>query len=207
MKEDRQTRENLLKSAKKEFIEKGYNASSLRSICKNAGVTTGALYFFFQDKEDLFSTIIAEPLQHLYELISKHYVEEMEKIKSGDTHDSGLLLINEDMHMDLVIEVVDYLFQYKDEFNLLLTKAQGTKYENGLDEIIEITNAHTQKMADQICENMGREKIEPFTIHWIAHLQIDVFVQVLLHGISKKEAENHLRTAISFLVRGWQGMF
>lgn len=207
MKEDRQTRENLLKSAKKEFLEKGYNASSLRSICKNAGVTTGALYFFFQDKEDLFSAIVAEPLHHLYELIHKHYVEELEKIEKGDTHDRDLLLINEDIHMNLVMEIVDYLFQYKDEFNLLLSKAQGTKYENGLDEIIEMANVQTQIMADQICENMERKKIEPFTIHWIAHLQIDVFVQVLLHGISKKEAENHLRTAINFLVKGWQGMF
>ena len=50
MKDEKETREKLLASARQEFLEKGYTQASLRSICKNAGVTTGALYFFFQDK-------------------------------------------------------------------------------------------------------------------------------------------------------------
>ena len=49
MKDEKETREKLLASARQEFLEKGYTQASLRSICKNAGVTTGALYFFFQD--------------------------------------------------------------------------------------------------------------------------------------------------------------
>ena len=40
--------------AKEEFMEKGYNKASLRSICSKAGITTGALYFFFENKEDLY---------------------------------------------------------------------------------------------------------------------------------------------------------
>lgn len=43
---DRETKEKLLASAKAEFMEKGYAKASLRKICANAGVTTGALYFF-----------------------------------------------------------------------------------------------------------------------------------------------------------------
>ena len=62
MKNDKETRQKLLVSAKKEFMEKGYVKASLRNICKNAGVTTGALYFFFKDKEDLFGNLIREPL-------------------------------------------------------------------------------------------------------------------------------------------------
>ena len=37
-----ETRQLLLQCAKKEFMEKGYSKASLRSICKEAGVTTGA---------------------------------------------------------------------------------------------------------------------------------------------------------------------
>lgn len=55
MKDEKETKSKLLASAKAEFLEKGYINASLRSICKNAGVTTGALYFFFRDKEDLQS--------------------------------------------------------------------------------------------------------------------------------------------------------
>ena len=48
-------REVLIEAAKKEFLEKGYNKASLRTICSKAGVTTGALYFFFENKAELFA--------------------------------------------------------------------------------------------------------------------------------------------------------
>ena len=53
--ENKETRQHLLECAKREFLEKGYMKASLRNICKEAGVTTGALYFFFKDKEDLLA--------------------------------------------------------------------------------------------------------------------------------------------------------
>ena len=37
---DKETREKLIDSARKEFMEKGYNKASLRKICADAGVTT-----------------------------------------------------------------------------------------------------------------------------------------------------------------------
>ena len=56
------TKENLLNVARKEFLEKGYQGASLRTICQKANVTTGALYFFFANKEDLFSQVIGDVL-------------------------------------------------------------------------------------------------------------------------------------------------
>ncbi|MCD8028640.1 MAG: TetR/AcrR family transcriptional regulator [Erysipelotrichaceae bacterium] len=38
------TYKKILESAKEEFYEKGYQKASLRQICSNADVTTGALY-------------------------------------------------------------------------------------------------------------------------------------------------------------------
>ena len=57
VKDEKETKRRLLESAKKEFLEKGYLQASLRNICKNAGVTTGALYFFFEGKEALFAEL------------------------------------------------------------------------------------------------------------------------------------------------------
>ena len=44
-KENKETRKHLLECAGREFLEKGYMKASLRNICKEAGVTTGALSF------------------------------------------------------------------------------------------------------------------------------------------------------------------
>ena len=54
---DSETKERLLACAKKEFAAKGYAKASLRAICREAGVTTGALYFFFQDKDDWLKSL------------------------------------------------------------------------------------------------------------------------------------------------------
>ncbi len=77
MAEDKETREKLLDSAKQEFLEKGYMKASLRTICRNAGVTTGALYFFFEDKEDLLKQLVEEPLKGLISRVESHFLEEM----------------------------------------------------------------------------------------------------------------------------------
>ena len=66
---DSETKERLLACAKKEFVEKGYAKASLRAICREAGVTTGALYFFFQDKDDLFCSLVSHVLIRVRELI------------------------------------------------------------------------------------------------------------------------------------------
>lgn len=53
-----ETRAALVAAARDEFCELGYEKASLRSICANADVTTGALYFFFHSKEELFSEVL-----------------------------------------------------------------------------------------------------------------------------------------------------
>ena len=81
---DNETRQKLIDSAKKEFFENGFAKASLRKICTNAGVTTGALYFFFKNKDDLFSAIVAPPLLKLKEMLIKHNREDEEYMGSPD---------------------------------------------------------------------------------------------------------------------------
>ena len=82
MKKSQETKNNLLASAKTEFFEKGYMQASLRNICKNAGVTTGAMYFFFEDKEDLFAGCFEMLDRELFSNVMRNipviYMENME---------------------------------------------------------------------------------------------------------------------------------
>lgn len=54
----KQTEQKLIRFGKEEFLKKGYAKASLREICKAAGVTTGAFYFSFENKEALLSAIL-----------------------------------------------------------------------------------------------------------------------------------------------------
>lgn len=46
MGQEANTREKILETGKREFLSKGFPAASLRNIVKEAGVTTGAFYWF-----------------------------------------------------------------------------------------------------------------------------------------------------------------
>ena len=132
MENEKETKKKLLQCAMKEFSEKGYMKASIRNICKEAGVTTGALYFFFKDKEDLFGNLVAETLLGLNKIIDGHFMEEATATKALADSDSEISIAalaeaqGFDDDMAIAREVIRYLFKHKDVIGLLLTKAQGS---------------------------------------------------------------------------------
>jgi AcrR family transcriptional regulator len=62
-----QTRERLLKAAKRIFIERGYEAATIRGIAHAADLSTGAVFASFSDKADLFNEVIIAEYEGLVE--------------------------------------------------------------------------------------------------------------------------------------------
>ena len=86
MKEYRQeSRTKLLNCAKEEFLAMGFEKASLRRICQKAGVTTGAVYFFFRNKEDLFCQIVSDTAKELSALGTHCWSEDFTYRKQGRT--------------------------------------------------------------------------------------------------------------------------
>ncbi|MFP4624007.1 MAG: TetR/AcrR family transcriptional regulator [Gemmatimonadota bacterium] len=57
--------ETLLGAAADEFAAHGYAGASLNRIVEAAGISKGALYYYFDDKEDLFVSVVEETLERL----------------------------------------------------------------------------------------------------------------------------------------------
>ena len=55
----------------KEFADKGFTGGSLDRIAAAAGVSKGALYRYFQDKEDFFTYLVDESTKSLGEYVEK----------------------------------------------------------------------------------------------------------------------------------------
>jgi len=51
-------KEQLLASAKKLFVKKGYRGTTTEEIARKAGLTKGAFYFYFKKKEDILLELI-----------------------------------------------------------------------------------------------------------------------------------------------------
>lgn len=51
------THKRILECGKAQFLENGYEGTSLRELCKTVGITTGSFYRHFTDKGALFSAL------------------------------------------------------------------------------------------------------------------------------------------------------
>lgn len=61
--------ELLLEIAQQEFIEHGYEQASINRIIAQAGISKGAMYYYFEGKEDLFITLINHHVERNWEAI------------------------------------------------------------------------------------------------------------------------------------------
>lgn len=201
MVKDKETRKKLLDSAKQEFLEKGYMKASLRTICKNAGVTTGALYFFFQDKEDLLKQLVEEPLKGLISKVESHFLDEMNM-------GSAVISVHDDSSdIKASKEIVHFMYQNYDIFQILLTKSQGSAYEDIVSRFADGIEEHYNRLAEQMTGKFGIRKPDQYMIHWLSHIQIDAFIHLLTHEPDEEKAVRHMEEIVVYLVSGWNGLF
>lgn len=202
--EDRETKERLLESAKAEFAEKGYMKASLRKICAGAGVTTGALYFFFKDKEDLFTAIVGQPFDGLKEIMLQHFDDERELLTSSD-----MLMLKEhidDGHDEIAAALIHHLYSNYDAFTLLLTKSQGSKFEGCVDEVVEMTETVYCAMAENMAKMLPNARVNTYMRHWLTHMIIDAFIHLFTHERDEQKALSNMRKIMNFLIKGWAEM-
>lgn len=64
MRDKKSSKERIMESATKLFAQKGFDAVSIREICKDAGVNLCLISYYFGSKQELYNTII-------YDLIEK----------------------------------------------------------------------------------------------------------------------------------------
>ncbi|HJM50254.1 MAG TPA: TetR/AcrR family transcriptional regulator [Alphaproteobacteria bacterium] len=53
-------RDEILEAAREVFAERGYQKASMREIARRAGITQAALYYHFENKEDLLIIILEQ---------------------------------------------------------------------------------------------------------------------------------------------------
>lgn len=66
-KKGQKTREDLLRAARKVIETDGYVALRMQDVANKAGVSLGALYRYFENKDDLFLSLIGDIHKELYE--------------------------------------------------------------------------------------------------------------------------------------------
>ena len=121
---DDNARERLLRAGAAEFLARGFPKARLMDIVRSAGVTTGPLYWHFQDKEGLFGALVADAYDAviaLQDAFLAYYRTLDDANKWREAIYGGRSFVG-----DLAV----LLFDHRDEFRLLVdNRAVGTRWD------------------------------------------------------------------------------
>jgi AcrR family transcriptional regulator len=74
---DDDERAEILREAGETFAENGYGEASLNAIIERAGISKGSLYYYFENKEDLFVTVVERATDRVLEQIGGVSLEDL----------------------------------------------------------------------------------------------------------------------------------
>lgn len=193
--------ERILACARKEFLEKGYADASLRTIAAAADTTTGSIYSRFQDKEGLFGAIV-EP-------VASHFIEMFREIQENFHHVDASKQTEqmEDYVQGGMMDLLDYVYDHFEAFELLLDAAYGTRYQDFVERLVEIETEYTNKYMETTGAKAkdGIMLTEEF-VHIINRALFDSMFEVVRHKMPKELAARYVRQLETYQYGGWNAL-
>ncbi len=189
---------DLLEAGKAEFLEKGFQGASMRSIAARLSVTTGALYRYYTDKEAMFDALVEEPARELEE----YY-------RGAQQQFAGLPMQDQIKELPEVSDeghtwMVEYIYDHFDAFKLIVCCSNGTKYEHYLDVLTEIeVNASIVLMERMQGEGYQPEKIDEELIHMVASSMFNGMFETVRHDMPREKAVAYMNSLREFYSAGW----
>ena len=192
------TLNKIQQAAIDEFLEKGFRGASLRQIVKHAGVTTGAFYGYFSSKEALFASIV-EP--HAQAIMANFMEAQLRFADLPKNEQPSHMGIESSSCIDWMVE---YICEHRDLIKLLLSKAEGTSYENFVHNIVEVEVEYTLKYMDVLRElGYTVPRLDKTLCHIIASGMFGGIFEVVIHDIPKKQAMRDVGQLRAFYTAGW----
>lgn len=190
------TKAKLLEAAELEFVQRGYQKASLRSICKRADVTTGALYFFFDDKNDLFKQVVSPITDTILVIMKQHHETERTFIYQG-------VLEDEDENYRVAQQIIDLYYTHEATWQIILNNREHPYISAFFDTLTEMLGNQTKYLLESLKISHDDPLFNECTIHWFSHLQLDSILLILSHPMTIDEAKHQLKIMVNFLRGGF----
>ena len=194
------THKKIIDSGKANFLNDGYERANLRKICKDAGVTTGAFYRHFEDKEDLFVALVEPLANEILEFYSKFETESFQSLKRDELEDLA------DINVNGSIETALYMFGKKELFELLMYHAYGTKYANFADKLVELEDENRKKVFQIVAGKRQMIEIPETTIHLLDYAYINALCEIIIHSKTESEVRMNSKIVAEFFYNGWENL-
>ena len=179
-------------------------------ICRILNETYGTDYKCYLNHENAWQLLIATMLSAQctdarVNIVTKDLFVKYPTLQAFADADIKELDFSDDVYASR--RIIHELYQNYDRVQLLLTKSQGSSLAGCIDEFVAFTEKNYRMLADAQAKVCGVSAPDDYTIHWMAHMQIDAFVHLLTHEPDEEKAVAHLGDILKYLLAGWYALF
>ena len=181
-----------------EFLEKGFEDASVRSIAARAGMSAAGLYRHYKNKEDMFDALMQPLLLEMNEWLGHHRTT---KYNMVDTGEADREMLFGESFIDLVKNV---LYPRREEFKLLLGGARGTKYEDFIHNFVKEQQEDMTKAFEYMKAHGYHVKVPTQEeLHMLLSAYTTAVFEPVIHGYTQEKMKHNLDTLSRFFMPGW----
>lgn len=195
-KEELRTR--ILNVSQKEFLNVGFEKTSIRSIAKIAGMTKSNIYTYFKSKDDIFCEVVSPTVRLIDH--SLHFVDNPEAFDS--------VLAKMDNHHELVPMIADFIEDNRNNLHLLLLKSAGTSLEGYKDRFIKSHNEVALRMLPRHAVSLNVEKVNvsEFFIHFATSAFVKFVEEIIRFNVSHTDIIEYTKEYLTYHVSGHKAL-
>ena len=189
--------EKVKKAIKEEFLEKGFEDASIRSIGARAGMTSAGLYRHYADKEAMFNAMVEPLIESIKNWTARHTDKKYSLVDEGVPDDE---LFGETF-VDMIKEII---LPRRDEFILLMSRSGGTKYENFIHDYVEENQKEFLEAIRYLKEKgYPAADLSEEELHMLLSAYLTACFEPIIHDYDDAKVEKYLNTVQDFFMPGW----
>ena len=192
------TRAKILQAAKKEFLDKGFAGTNVRTIAEKAGVTTGALYNLFNNKDGIFEALVSGVFDEFLNTMSHSDLLESQNFGMKTSDLSAII----ELSQRRFLRIIDFFYDNWDAMKLIVCCSKGSSYERIFDKAIDATEKETVQLLKLDGIKMPRSK--KFFIHVMVTSHFENLKEIFHHNLKKSEAVEYVLDFNAYHCAGWK---
>lgn len=195
-------KEKIINSARREFLEHGYTKASLRVIAEKAGLTKGAVYSYFENKDALFCELAAPAISFIESEFQhdKCYYTCQTKDASFDSYEVTIQKFK---------NCAQVVIDNHESFKLLLFCSAGSSLQDYKEKIIQLYSQNFYKLLSFFTKTWlcNEGVINEMFIHTLATIYVSFLEEIVLHEPERKEVDNYAEQMAIFVHSGIEKLY
>lgn len=195
------TKQHLLELAKAEFLKKGYSEASVRNIAKTAGLTTGAVFRYYPDKDALFDALVSEAADTLVNQFKAAQDAHFDLIPEDKVAQSR------ELSTEYLNHFINFIYDNFDAFKLVICCSEGTRYANYIHDLVELEVSQTEVYYEHL-RQLGKLEgtVSRELHHMITSAYFTAVFETVAHDMTREHAIQYVNELATFFNCGWEGM-